>query len=207
MRRRAWRTVEFVLLVGGMVGLVRLLAVFSGCVANWWISKPGVITVGCASLAYIVWWLRRSVGAEDRRTLIDSRSIKDGQRASLRSALAKHTNANDVATLIVSEYGEPQRFSIELAKALDTEGPQAPKQWPSHWALDTEANSVAGVRVEVGASTTKEHKIVAKAIARWLQDEEFSGDGLREMPEPVTHPSVLFGKHPIPIRITVGRKR
>jgi hypothetical protein len=209
MRKKTRRVikivVEWVLLWGGVVGLIRWAGAIWPCVALWWNSRPVVISFGALSLVYLIWRLRRSVGAEERRSVTLPRTVTDKERASLSVAISK---CEPQWVLIVTFLDdEACSFQEQLHMNIWNVSLALSKKWSPRFATDESSRTVTGVRVEVSADATKDEKSSAKAIHRWLHVEGFSDEGLRKMPDRSTcifrqtNETVTF-----PIKITVGTR-
>jgi hypothetical protein len=175
MQRQTLRFVEPVLLWGGVMGLTRMIASFFQGGTDWFNSKIGIIAVGAVSAAYLVWYLRHSASAHDRRVLATPRRFARERAVALGAALAKFPPQRLI--LVSFEGNEDGNFVVDMEIGLGT------AQWHALRASHEEARAITGMRVEVSASATQEQKDAARALVEWFRAEKFIIDGPMENPE------------------------
>lgn len=199
--RSSWRPVLALLFAwGGVVGLIRLAAVFLSDINAAWTARPVLL----AALAFLPalgwWWLSRLHDAAERRRESAPRTIPASKRDSLGVALVG-VEPQELLLAHQSADAEAAYFATDLLIALHNSA-----RWTVHQGIQQEDHGVTGLRVTVSDQATNEQKVSAKALRRALSKLGFKVDKLCTMPEHVQAPLLNRRKHPVAIVLTIGTR-
>jgi hypothetical protein len=164
-KKRALLVIDYVFVGGSVMGLTRWAAMHFDLVKAWLNGPSGITTVGVLSLAYLVFWLRRSVAKDDRRGIVAPRRLSSEKADGMKAALSSLESQRIV---LVTYEGTPDTaFFQDLEIGIGNAG------WTTYRATHDEARSVTGLRVEVADLSTREEKEAARALVRWLEREGY----------------------------------